>query len=238
MDEDIDNNALSKSKKYAQEKYVAPTEGRNEEIAEKIPDISLNKFLGIDDQVEGEPLPEIQRFSEVETATRTEFAGQKDLKMSLNPSTTDVPSHVVRFHTSLEFWFVYNARSYVLLAHDYYYGAEWTITKNNYNFEKPFLYLARKLARDPNLHFVESPALAPPEVHIDLVQQQLHEKELIDAAAQCLPDDDDEAWERRIPKEGNKREVEDDYDENKANSPNPHIASEIQSAAIEGRDNM
>lgn len=74
--------------------------------------------------------------------------------------------------------------------------------KSNYNFEKPFLYLARKLAgwwhnveisqfvdymsykwyliliiaivifRDPNLHFVESPALAPPEVHIDLAAQQ------------------------------------------------------------------
>ena len=26
--------------------------------------------------------------------------------------------------------------------------------------------------RDPNLHFVESPALAPPEVHIDLAAQQ------------------------------------------------------------------
>ncbi|KAK6945054.1 Small GTPase, partial [Dillenia turbinata] len=44
--------------------------------------------------------------------------------------------------------------------------------KSNYNFEKPFLYLARKLAGDPNLHFVESPALAPPEVQIDMAAQQ------------------------------------------------------------------
>lgn len=77
--------------------------------------------------------------------------------------------------------------------------------KSNYNFEKPFLYLARKLAglvaadsycrplfpfycvqnvcnlyvtccliccSDANLHFVESPALAPPEVQIDLAAQQ------------------------------------------------------------------
>ncbi len=89
--------------------------------------------------------------------------------------------------------------------------------KSNYNFEKPFLYLARKLAgyvvysihlkyiiflalsidtqtdtwhildgnfwltafyacicidSDVNLHFVESPALAPPEVHIDLAAQK------------------------------------------------------------------
>ncbi|XP_020600250.1 uncharacterized protein LOC110039503 [Phalaenopsis equestris] len=65
--------------------------------------------------------------------------------------------------------------------------------KSNYNFEKPFLYLARKLAGDQNLHFVESPALAPPEVQIDLAQQQLHEQELATAAAQPLPDDDDES---------------------------------------------
>nr|GMD78233.1 GTP-binding nuclear protein Ran-3 [Ipomoea batatas] len=44
--------------------------------------------------------------------------------------------------------------------------------KSNYNFEKPFLYLARKLAGDVNLHFVESPALAPPEVQIDIAAQQ------------------------------------------------------------------
>ncbi|KAH1244816.1 GTP-binding nuclear protein Ran-3 [Glycine max] len=67
--------------------------------------------------------------------------------------------------------------------------------KSNYNFEKPFLYLARKLAGDPNLHFVESPALAPPEVQIDLAAQQQHEAELLAAASQPLPDDDDESFE-------------------------------------------
>ena len=67
--------------------------------------------------------------------------------------------------------------------------------KSNYNFEKPFLYLARKLAGDPNLHFVESPALAPPEVHIDVAEQQKHAADLIAAAAQPLPDDDDDAFE-------------------------------------------
>jgi len=44
--------------------------------------------------------------------------------------------------------------------------------KSNYNFEKPFLYLAKKLVGDANLHFVESPALLPPDVTIDLVTQQ------------------------------------------------------------------
>ncbi|KAL2525486.1 GTP-binding nuclear protein Ran-3 [Abeliophyllum distichum] len=67
--------------------------------------------------------------------------------------------------------------------------------KSNYNFEKPFLYLARKLAGDPNLHFVESPALAPPEVQIDLAAQQQHEAELAAAASQPLPDDDDESFD-------------------------------------------
>ncbi|KAG5030977.1 hypothetical protein JHK82_014592 [Glycine max] len=67
--------------------------------------------------------------------------------------------------------------------------------KSNYNFEKPFLYLARKLAGDANLHFVESPALAPPEVQIDLAAQQQHEAELLAAASQPLPDDDDDQFE-------------------------------------------
>nr|GLL45255.1 GTP-binding nuclear protein Ran/TC4 [Ipomoea trifida] len=67
--------------------------------------------------------------------------------------------------------------------------------KSNYNFEKPFLYLARKLAGDVNLHFVESPALAPPEVQIDIAAQQKHELELQEAANQPLPDDDDDAFD-------------------------------------------
>lgn len=36
--------------------------------------------------------------------------------------------------------------------------------KSNYNFEKPFLWLARKLIEDPNLEFMAMPALAPSEV--------------------------------------------------------------------------
>ncbi|KAI3922079.1 hypothetical protein MKX01_005768 [Papaver californicum] len=67
--------------------------------------------------------------------------------------------------------------------------------KSNYNFEKPFLYLARKIAGDANLHFVESPALARPEVSIDMETQQKHEQELAQAANQPLLDDDDEAFD-------------------------------------------
>ncbi|KAF3655356.1 GTP-binding nuclear protein Ran2, partial [Capsicum annuum] len=49
--------------------------------------------------------------------------------------------------------------------------------KSNYNFEKPFF----SLAREANLHFVKSPALAPPEVLFDLATQKLHEQELLNA---------------------------------------------------------
>eukprot|EP00963_Diacronema_lutheri_P008271 scaffold738_cov340-Pavlova_lutheri.AAC.36 len=64
--------------------------------------------------------------------------------------------------------------------------------KSNYNFEKPFLYLARKLTGDPNLHFVEQPAYVPAEVQIDLAAQAVNEQELQEAAKMPLPDDGDD----------------------------------------------
>ena len=68
--------------------------------------------------------------------------------------------------------------------------------KSNYNYEKPFLYLARKLTGDPALTFVEEVAMAPPEVHIDLAEQQRNEAELAQAAHAPLPaEDDDELLE-------------------------------------------
>ncbi len=42
--------------------------------------------------------------------------------------------------------------------------------KSNYNFEKPFLWLARKLSGEPNLDFVAMPALQPPEAAMDEAQ--------------------------------------------------------------------
>ena len=64
--------------------------------------------------------------------------------------------------------------------------------RSNYNFEKPFLWLARKLSGDNQLHFVEAPALQPPEFQIDEATKQRYEAELAQAAAQPLPDDDDD----------------------------------------------
>merc|ERR1712141_430043 len=64
--------------------------------------------------------------------------------------------------------------------------------KSNYNFEKPFLWLARKLVGDPNLEFVAAPALAPPEVTMDPEMIDKYNKELIDAQNSALPDEDDD----------------------------------------------
>lgn len=63
--------------------------------------------------------------------------------------------------------------------------------KSNYNFEKPFLWLARKLVGNPTLEFVASPALAPPEVTVDTVLLAAYHKEMEDAAQHPLPDEDD-----------------------------------------------
>lgn len=64
--------------------------------------------------------------------------------------------------------------------------------KSNYNFEKPFLWLARKLANDQALEFVEATAMPPPEVVFDAAQQAAVEEELKRAREAPLPDDDDD----------------------------------------------
>ena len=66
--------------------------------------------------------------------------------------------------------------------------------KSNYNFEKPFLWLARKLIGDPNLEFVDMPALLPPEVKMDPEWQKKQEEEYIAAQYAALPEDDDPDW--------------------------------------------
>jgi GTP-binding nuclear protein Ran len=64
--------------------------------------------------------------------------------------------------------------------------------KANYNFEKPFLWLAKKLSGDNNLMFVEAPAMKPPEAMIDMNDMNRYEQELTEAAACPLPEDDDD----------------------------------------------
>lgn len=64
--------------------------------------------------------------------------------------------------------------------------------KSNYNFEKPFLYLARKLTGDATLEFVAMPALAPPEVTMTEDEVRKLEAEMRDAEVAPLPEDDDD----------------------------------------------
>jgi len=63
--------------------------------------------------------------------------------------------------------------------------------KSNYQFEKPFVWLLRKLVSDATLSLVEAPVLAPGEVEIDQQQIQTMQAELDDAANMPLEDDDD-----------------------------------------------
>lgn len=64
--------------------------------------------------------------------------------------------------------------------------------KSNYNFEKPFLWLARKLIGDGNLEFVAMPALVPPEVTMDPQWQNQIEKDLKEAQDTALPEEDED----------------------------------------------
>ena len=54
------------------------------------------------------------------------------------------------------------------------------------------MWLAKKLSGDNQLLFVESPALQPPEFTIDQETQKKYEADLQAAAAQPLPEDDDD----------------------------------------------
>merc|ERR1712160_50814 len=63
--------------------------------------------------------------------------------------------------------------------------------RSNYNFEKPFLWLARRLTNQPNLQFVGQYAKAP-EIQIDAALIQQHERELQAAQNVAIGDDDDD----------------------------------------------
>eukprot|EP00759_Apiculatamorpha_spiralis_P019251 PhF_6_TR25351/c0_g1_i1/m.35073/K07936/RAN; GTP-binding nuclear protein Ran len=64
--------------------------------------------------------------------------------------------------------------------------------KSNYNFEKPFLWLAKRMANDPNLVFIEQEATKPPMMAMNPDQIRNMEQELNEAAHMPLPDDGDD----------------------------------------------
>ena len=57
--------------------------------------------------------------------------------------------------------------------------------KSNYNFEKPFLWLAKRLGNDANLSFVEAPVMAQPE--LNMTPQMVADLEAATIAAQTAP---------------------------------------------------
>ncbi|CAF1206529.1 unnamed protein product, partial [Didymodactylos carnosus] len=50
--------------------------------------------------------------------------------------------------------------------------------RSNYNFEKPFLWLVRKLSCDPSVEFAPMQALRPPEIHLTDEQKKQMEKDM------------------------------------------------------------
>ncbi|KII60909.1 GTP-binding nuclear protein GSP1/Ran [Thelohanellus kitauei] len=63
--------------------------------------------------------------------------------------------------------------------------------KSNYNIEKPFLWLMRKLTNNPDLVIVSQPALLPPEAAIDAGLTEQYEKEMKEAEQTALPEEED-----------------------------------------------
>ena len=64
--------------------------------------------------------------------------------------------------------------------------------KSNYQFEKPFLWILRKLIGDPNLTLIEALALKPSEIKIPQKQIELWQKELEEASNIPIDDNDDD----------------------------------------------
>merc|ERR1719183_1393344 len=63
--------------------------------------------------------------------------------------------------------------------------------KSNYQYDKPFVWLLRRLTNDGNLQLVEAPVLAPAELAIDPSQIKETEDETRIAAEMELPEGDD-----------------------------------------------
>mmetsp|Transcript_51861 Transcript_51861/g.85863 ORF Transcript_51861/g.85863 Transcript_51861/m.85863 type:complete len:241 (-) Transcript_51861:10-732(-) len=63
--------------------------------------------------------------------------------------------------------------------------------KSNYNFEKPFLWITRKLTGNPNVKFVAEPAMQPKDLEMDPKLAEQYANELQMAQNAPLPDDDE-----------------------------------------------
>jgi len=63
--------------------------------------------------------------------------------------------------------------------------------KSNYNFEKPFLWITKKITGKQNVKFVAEPAMLPKEVQMDPKLAQQYEEQLKAAEFAALPDDEE-----------------------------------------------
>lgn len=88
-----------------------------------------------------------------------------------------IASFLFFFNYSVSLCWIYT-NSFVFVLFNFFFQYYDISAKSNYNFEKPFLWLARKLIGDPNLEFVAMPALAPPEVLMDPNLAAKYEEEL------------------------------------------------------------
>lgn len=64
--------------------------------------------------------------------------------------------------------------------------------KSNYQFEKPFVWLLKKLTQDPNLLLTEAPLLETGEITIDATQIQQMEDDLKQAENAPIDDNDED----------------------------------------------
>ena len=58
--------------------------------------------------------------------------------------------------------------------------------KSNYNFEKPFLAIARRLCGKEDLEFTEMPALQPPEIVFNEEEKLKYESDLQVRYLKCI----------------------------------------------------
>jgi GTP-binding nuclear protein Ran len=64
--------------------------------------------------------------------------------------------------------------------------------KTNYQFEKPFVWLLKKLLGDPNLSLTEAPLIQAPEYEIDVEHLKKMEAEIMDAENAPIDDADED----------------------------------------------
>jgi len=104
-------------------------------------------------------------FTQAVSYCNSVLAGDFTIPVVLVGNKADLKSRKVQtgvIHEQLTLWreFMINIQYYDISG------------KSNYNFEKPFLYLARKISDNANLVFVEAPGVMPPEVVYHPLPQQ------------------------------------------------------------------